>query len=282
MRSYEAARGLLGFLGFLAWCAIIVGVVIAIGAGSAVSQTRSFGVGGGAMAGMMAAMPGLILAFLGFLALAQVQMGRAGVDTAEYTQQMLKIARDQLEVSRQAARQGDDPKKSFGTLQPEAGFPETLQQKTATASFDGADKSNETPIEVSSLEDQRILRVEAYQSEYIHVLKGGYAVGGLVYPTLGEAKAMVDEKQLGHTDFAPRTSVDGYEPGETITYRTKKIRVVAAGFVFGAQTYTTLDEAKAKVDAEGHALPPEPQLTRPKPDPVAVDPLELSASFKRS
>ncbi len=224
MRSYEAARGLLSFLGFLAWCAIIGGVLIAIGAGSAVSQTRSFGVGGGAMAGMMAAVPGLILAFLGFLALAQVQIGRAGVDTAEYTQQMLKIARDQLEVSKQSLKQGGAPKQSFETLQLETPLSEGA---TNHATYDKSEAGTATP------------------------------------PTVA----------------APAQE---YQPGETITYRTKTIRVVEAGFVFGAQTYNTLEEAKAKIDEDGSFLPPEPQLTRPKPATLDVAPADLSASFKRS
>lgn len=224
MRSYGAARGLLSFLGFLAWCAIILGIFIAIGAGSAVSQSRSFGIGNGAMAGVLAAMPGLILAFLGFLALVLVQMGRAGVDTAEYTQQMLKIARDQLEVSRQSLKQTGAPSQSFEALQNNALVAERV---SAGASYDKATK----PV---------------------------------------------------HT--APSVSVpkQEYKPGDTITYRTKQIRVVEAGFVFSATVFPTLEDAKVKIDEDGSFLPPEPQLTRPKPDPVAVDPLELSASFKRS
>ncbi len=224
MRSYEAARGLLSFLGFLAWCAIIGGILVAIGAGSAVSQTRSFGVTGGAMAGMMAAMPGLILAFLGFLALVLVQLGRAGVDTAEYTQQMLKIARDQLEVSKQSLKQGGAPQQSFEPLQ--------LETPLSDGATDGA--------------------------------------------TYNKSKAGTA------TPPSVKTPSQTYQPGDFLTYRTKTIRVVEAGFVFSAQTYNTLEEAKAKIDEEGHFLPPEPQLTRPKLDTLDVAPADLSASFKRS
>ncbi|MBT52778.1 MAG: hypothetical protein CMF72_05170 [Mameliella sp.] len=224
MRSYEAARGLLGFLGFLAWCAIILGIFIAIGAGSAVSQSRSFGIGSGAMAGMMAAMPGLILAFLGFLGLAQVQMGRAGVDTAEYTQQMLKIARDQLEVSKQSLKQTGGTRQSFETLQ------------------------NNGPVAET-------------------------AAGGASYekatPPVSTAPSVSEPKQE-------------YKPGDTITYRTKRIRVVEAGFIFSATVYPTLEDAKAKVDEDGAFLPPEPPLTLTNPDGVDVKPADLSASFKHS
>ena len=89
MRSYEAARNLFGFLGFIAWIAIIIGVIAALVGGSAASGARGWGAGPNGMAVIMAAMPGMGLAFVGFLGLAAVQIGRATVDTAEYTQQML-------------------------------------------------------------------------------------------------------------------------------------------------------------------------------------------------
>ncbi|WP_323771753.1 hypothetical protein [Antarctobacter sp.] len=190
MRSYEAARGLLGFLGFLAWCAIVGGVVVAIGAGSAVSQTRSFGVSGGAMAGMVAAMPGLILAFLGFLALAQVQTGRAGVDTAEYTQQMLKIARDQLEVSKQSLKQSGVPRKSF----------EAQRQEVPEPVVSAADGSYQQAISPSTTEPPSPVQLEhlvgtsiEHGPEQIEVTEDGYVYGEEPFPTLEAAKAKVDE-----------------------------------------------------------------------------------------
>ena len=123
MRSYEAARSLFSFLGFIAWSVIVIGVLVAlVGAGS-VSQYA----GGGA--GLLAMVPGFGIAIAGFILLAFVQMGRAGVDTAEYTQQMLKISRDQLEVSRQALKgEGHQPKRFEALKKPEpsgAGFERT-------------------------------------------------------------------------------------------------------------------------------------------------------------
>ncbi|WP_323768503.1 MULTISPECIES: hypothetical protein [Roseobacteraceae] len=224
MKSYEAARGLLTFLGFLAWCGIIVGIILAIGAGAVVRQMSSFGGGGNGMAGLVAAMPGFILAFLGFLSLALVQIGRAGVDTAEYTQQMLKIARDQLDVSRQALKQDAALSQSFVALQ-QAAPPEARPAGSATYEPGAASDATKPPV------------------------------------------------------AAP---AHGYVPGDTIIYRTKRIRIVDAGYEVKARTYATLEAAQAAIDEAGRFLPAEPQLSRPKPDPVEVAPADLSASFKRS
>ena len=100
MRSYEAARAYYSFFGFLSWCVIVLGAIVALGALTALGQmSRSFG--GSSAIGLAGLIPGIAIMFAGFLGLVTVQIGRAGVDTAEYTQQMLAIARDQLQVSRQ-------------------------------------------------------------------------------------------------------------------------------------------------------------------------------------
>lgn len=96
MQSYAAARSLFSFLAFMAWCAIIGGGLVAFIAGGAVSQfNRS------AMAMLPAIMPGLFIVVVGFLMLAMVQIGRASVDSAEYGQQALQVARDQLAFAKQ-------------------------------------------------------------------------------------------------------------------------------------------------------------------------------------
>ena len=101
MRSYGAARTCFSILGFLSWAVIIFGALIAlVGIGTMGQMSRGYG--GPSMAGLAGVLPGAIVMFLGFLGLVGVQMGRATVDTAEYTQQGLKIAREQLEISKQA------------------------------------------------------------------------------------------------------------------------------------------------------------------------------------
>lgn len=125
MRSYDAARGLFSFLAFIAWSAVVVGVIAAFGG----AQMRT-GLDGAV--GIMGALPGIGIAILGLFQVAVIQAARATVDTAEYTQQMLKIARDQLDVSIQSLKQGERIETGFSALkQPEP----TKAKAKAKASF---------------------------------------------------------------------------------------------------------------------------------------------------
>lgn len=116
MRSYEAARGLFSFLAFCSWGIIIVGGIVALAAGGALSS----GLGGNpsAMKLFFAFMPGAGISLVGLYGLAMVQMARAGVDSAEYGQQSLGLARQQLEVSREALTQGKQLAASYAALSP--------------------------------------------------------------------------------------------------------------------------------------------------------------------
>lgn len=114
MRSYEAARGLFSFLGFMSWAVIIIGALLAFSGGT-IGGT-GFGRNSGGMTALLGAAPGIILAMLGFYGLALVQMGRAGVDSAEYSQQSLEVARQQLEVSREVLDQGKKTAASYASL----------------------------------------------------------------------------------------------------------------------------------------------------------------------
>jgi hypothetical protein len=107
MRSYEAARSLFSFLSFIAWCLIIAGIGAAILGGMIGAELAQWNRVPTFVGRLIGALPGFGLSIFGFLSLAMAQTGRAGVDSAEYGQQMLQISRDQLEVSRQSMRQGE-------------------------------------------------------------------------------------------------------------------------------------------------------------------------------
>jgi len=143
MRSYEAARTLFSFLAFCAWSVVIIGVLVAlIGAGGGSRY-------GGAGAGLLAMAPGIGIGISGLILVAFVQMGRAGVDTAEYTQQMLKIARDQLEISRQSLS---------GTVQQSKGFNSVKKQLEPTVGFEKADFSTTAKQKI----DGPALKIDGY------------------------------------------------------------------------------------------------------------------------
>lgn len=136
MRSYEAARGLFSFMSFLAWSIIIIGGFLAV---LGVAQGHRINPYQPEVSTVLALIPGVLLCLLGFGLLAMSQVGRASVDTAEYSQQMLQLSRESLEVSRQSLRQGEQIKSGFEALSqsskslPNADYAQGLD-KTAAAS----------------------------------------------------------------------------------------------------------------------------------------------------
>jgi hypothetical protein len=115
MRSYHAARAVFTLFSTLSWIVIIAGGALAVISSGLAMERASFG-GGNEMVALMAAIPGAILSLLGFVMLVLSQIGRAGVDTAEYSQQMLQASRDHMEVSRQLVRQGEKLEQGYADL----------------------------------------------------------------------------------------------------------------------------------------------------------------------
>ena len=180
MRSYETARSLFSFLGFCAWSVVVIGVLVALAGAEGGSRY------GGAGAGLLAMAPGFGIAILGLILVAFVQMGRANVDTAEYTQQMLKIARDQLEVSRQSLNGTGQQSKGFNSVkkqvEPKLGFEKadfstTVKQKIdePTIEIDGfTPVTNELGFSVLN-EQGTLMEYRGREFEYV---EGKYNLAG--------------------------------------------------------------------------------------------------------
>lgn len=113
MRSYEAARGLFSFISAVAWFLIAIGVILAI---LGFSEGWRINPRNPDVSRLIASVPGIFVGIIGFVTLAMSQMGRASVDTAEYSQQMLQLSRESLDVSRQSLRQGEQMKSGFEAL----------------------------------------------------------------------------------------------------------------------------------------------------------------------
>lgn len=185
MRSYEAARGLYSFLGFMAWVVIVFGIVIAFVSAASVSAFT------GSSGGLLAAAPGIGIALVGFMKLALVQLGRAGVDIAEYTQQMLKVARDQLEVSRQSQKNGNEHAGSFQNLNKRS------QEKPSKTSFENNIKSEPSKQTVAKVEAQyKTIETIAYGGQEIIRKDHGYFVGAKHFPRLILAEQFIDNLSL--------------------------------------------------------------------------------------
>ncbi|HCP81860.1 MAG TPA: hypothetical protein DIT67_09820 [Octadecabacter sp.] len=182
MRSYEAARSLFSFLAFIAWSVVVVGVLVAL-----VSAVGASKYGGGG-AGLLAMVPGIGIGITGFILIAFVQMGRATVDTAEYTQQMLKTARDQLEVSKQGLKlQNAAPQTFAAVVQKESA------QEPKSSFANQADKTSPQGRMVGNLEPEQLAdQSTIYKGKTIRNEKGKFLYKGIQFDTLLSAKEHVD------------------------------------------------------------------------------------------
>jgi hypothetical protein len=185
MRSYEAARSLFGFLSFLSWVVIIIGAIGAVLGGGAGAEMMRYG---GEFIGFMAgAVPGLILALMGFFGLVFAQFGRAGVDSAEYSQQSLQISREQLEVSRQSLRHGEEVKNGFASLKAQLVVP-------ATASYAGQSGQTRDVAEVASqpVSGASYAKTINHNGRDIQQLAQGFRFAGMEFQTLDAARTYID------------------------------------------------------------------------------------------
>lgn len=207
MRSYEAARSYFGFLSLLSWCVIVFGVVISFVALSAVGQ-MSRGFGGTSVAGLAGLIPGFAIIFLGFLGLVFVQIGRAGVDSAEYAQQNLKIAREQLEISKQVLKQGAALEQGYAALQaakadlqvepsiaPSASYSDTQKAKPASSQVSGdiGGRQNGHAVVAVVGSAQAADSSISYNGQMIEKQGNQYLVEGKGFISLDDAKRYVNE-----------------------------------------------------------------------------------------
>lgn len=182
MRSYEAARSLFSFLAFMAWSVVAIGVIVAFVSAAGVSRY------GGGGAGLLAMVPGIGIGITGLILVAFVQMGRATVDTAEYTQQMLKISRDQLEVSKQSLKAQSEVPKTF-----QAVAANETPQETKNSFADQVAKTSPPGREIKGLEpEQPIDKSTMYKGKTIRAEQGKYLYGGIPFKTLLAAKEYID------------------------------------------------------------------------------------------
>lgn len=182
MRSYEAARSLFSFLAFIAWSVVVIGVIIALVSAAGASQY------GGGGAGLLALIPGIGIGITGFILVAFVQMGRATVDTAEYTQQILKVSRDQLQVSKQSLTAQREVPKTF-----EAVAQKAAAQETKSSFADQVDKTSSQVRMVEKLEPEQLVDQDTiYKGKTIRGQKGKFLYKAIPFDTLLAAKEHID------------------------------------------------------------------------------------------
>ena len=185
MRSYEAARSLFTFLAFIAWSVVVIGVIVALVSAAGASRY------GGGGAGLLAMVPGIGIGITGFILVAFVQMGRANVDTAEYTQQMLKTARDQLEVSKQGLKlQSTVPQTFAAAAQTESAQEpkSSFASQPATAAPSGGES---TALKLEQPSSENVV----YRDKTITIADGKFHFANMSFTSLEKAHHYID--QLG-------------------------------------------------------------------------------------
>lgn len=178
-RSYGVARSYFSFIEFTGWCIIVLSAIV-----SFVILSNSQGYG--AQLGIVSAIGfGVVGGFLGLMCIGMAQFWRAGVDSAEYSQQMLSIARDQLTVSRQSLNAQNGQPQSFAELKPEPpisqmNMPSELEEKQTNGSAsDNATKASSKII-------------IKHMGHSIEKDGGKYIVEGRSFKNLEQAEKFVD------------------------------------------------------------------------------------------
>lgn len=206
MRSYEAARNLFTVLGFISWAVIIIGMLISLAGASAANSALGFPGGQRSSALAFAGMlPGLRVVLSGFLMLCAVQVARAGVDTAEYSQLLLKVAREQLEVSKQALNRGEKVVTGFAAITGDADAKRGDQtaespgyaQHAVQAKKDGRDARTEPPLHKVNAHTVTKLNEEGtlleYRGRQLTLENGKYMMNGIGFANLDRAKKYINQ-----------------------------------------------------------------------------------------
>lgn len=184
MKSYQTARRICTFLEILGWISVVYGLGLAVVLGESYAPYSSPG------AAFAVVLPGLIIAVVGLFYVGGVQGWRSTVDTAEFTQQLLKVARDQLDVSRQALEGGPNVFEGYGDSL-RTGEEETRH----TASFSdltGKDWREDPPREQLLTKSGTRLEEVQYRQNVILKKEDVYLVGEKRFDTLEAAEAEID------------------------------------------------------------------------------------------
>lgn len=197
MREYTTARTIFGILEFVAWVAVVGGIIVAIMGASAATGFS------GRSAGLMGSIPGFIMAFLGIIAVATVQFYRAGVDTAEMTGKMLQISKEQLQLTKEAQKASFAAKGAPAT----PATAKAPEPATTPADFDpvklaerkpnGQDAATNVEAATSTVYQYKV----EHQGETIGLANGKAIWGGQAFDTVDAAKEYVTSvKGSGRTE----------------------------------------------------------------------------------
>lgn len=177
--NYGAARGVLALAEILLWCGVGGGLLMALVAADAAS--RGFG-----MSGAAAAIPGIMVSVICFVGVVLTQMSKAQVDTADYTFQMLGVARTQLKVSQEALVQGKQAAQSYADLA------RTLNHAKPETAGNDASYSQAPATQPAALSTTATPQEWEHRGTIITKSVHGYEVAGHTFDSLETAKLHLD------------------------------------------------------------------------------------------
>jgi hypothetical protein len=156
-RDYGTARAVHSFVEILGWITVAFGAIFALAGMAGGGVIGLFGGDPGVAGRMLAALPGIAIAMGGLIEVALVQTARAGVDTAEMTRELLRLARREATTS-----------------------------VTPASSIDGV------VMTADGLDASTGWEVEKYRGVSINASPQGFLVGKRAFSELDEARAFVD------------------------------------------------------------------------------------------
>lgn len=185
-RSYAVARKIFSILEFIFWCFVVLGLVTGLvmveSAGRYVSEGQKF----------LLFLWGASGSIVGLFLVGVVQYFRASVDGAEYAQQGLKIARDQLDVSRQLLKVQKEDRNSFAALN-------SADEQSVSAGFGSFDS---TPAK--RRDEKGSAQETEYRGEAIKLFGGSYRAIGRAFESEKAAQAAIDQKlDIPSSEIAP-------------------------------------------------------------------------------
>lgn len=202
MRSYNTSRVFFGLLELIAWPALGIGVLLIIYSIRNLLGLGIYGFDVNQSLQLLILGPAMLLILYSLLVILIAQVGRAGVDTAELTGQMLKVARDQLEVSKQSLRASEVVSRSYEGLAlkgdddtPMADYGAAFASGRAEAAA-GTSAANGTASTVSAdglVQLPIVDATTAYRGREILHSGAAYLVEGERFATLSGAKAAIDD-----------------------------------------------------------------------------------------
>lgn len=236
MHEYRTARTIFGFMEFVSWALVVIGVIVFLaGMSGGASMSRSFG--GSSLGALTGALPGIFLTIVGIMCVMLVQVGRATVDTAEMTGKLLKNSNEELKLLKsQGARVAPDARP--------AGAAKTGPSRDSPASHEASNLGETNPSVVK------------HRGQRIDVAVDGVFVGRERFASIDDAKVHIDRMPPAPgSPVAPKSLGERIEPtmssepsAKQHVHNGKTIRETETGAFVGMMRFDDLDGAREFID----------------------------------